>query len=142
MPVRIEVQPGKEIIESLSRGIVEFNRNAVADLEPNTAEVKFHAVARTDAGEVVGGLRGTCYWNTLHIELLWLSEAARGSGSGRELVQEAEQFAVANGCAKAWVETTSWQAKPFYEKLGYRLLATLEGRPKGHSSHYLAKDLS
>ncbi|AKQ43094.2 hypothetical protein CP97_02650 [Aurantiacibacter atlanticus] len=37
------------------------------------------------------------------------------------------------------VETTSWQAKPFYEKNGYRLIATLNNRPKGHSSHYLTK---
>ena len=54
---------------------------------------------------------------------------------------EAEDYARAQNCEKAFVETTSWQAKPFYEKQGYALMATLPDRPKGHASHYLAKSL-
>lgn len=59
-----------------------------------------------------------------------------------QILAVAEDFARAKGYEKAFVETTSWQAKPFYEKHGYDLLATLEGRPKGHSSHYLTNDLT
>tara|TARA_B000000460_G_C21277944_1_gene290429 strand:- start:28 stop:264 length:237 start_codon:yes stop_codon:yes gene_type:complete len=77
----------------------------------------------------------------LHIELLWLSATARGQGSGRQLIGKAEDFARELGCENALVETTSWQAKPFYEKNGYVLMGTLEGRPKGHASHYLTKSL-
>ncbi|MDX1702392.1 MAG: hypothetical protein R3250_17320, partial [Melioribacteraceae bacterium] len=53
----------------------------------------------------------------------------------------AERFAIENGYQKVFVETTSWQARPFYEKLGYMHLATLKDRPKGHASHYLTKEL-
>ena len=98
-------------------------------------------IARDDDDRVIGGLRGTCYWNTLHIELLWLDECARGAGAGAAILAQAEQFARAQACENALVETTSWQARPFYEKYGYALLATLEGRPKGHASHYLSKSL-
>ena len=142
MPVRIERKPSDEIAKAMSDGIARFNRGAIPDLEPNEAEVRFHAVATDDDGELVGGLRGACYWNTLHIELLWLSERARGTGAGTQVIAAAEQFARDNGCGLALVETTSWQARPFYEKLGYRLMATLEGRPIGHATHYLRKDLS
>lgn len=142
MPVTIERDPPAETVTALSEGIIAFNRRAIPDLEPNEAEVRFHVVARDEAGSLVGGLRGACYWNTLHIELLWISEAARGSGVGREIIAAAEDFAREQDCQKSLVETTSWQAKPFYEKNGYRVLATLEGRPKGHFSHYLAKDLN
>lgn len=141
MPIRIELDPAKGVAARLSQGIAEFNREAIPDLEPNEAEIRFHVVATSNDGELIGGLRGACYWNTLHIELMWLSDKARGSGTGRQVIQKAEAFAREKGCEKALVETTSWQARPFYEKNGYTLLATLEGRPKGFASHYLAKTL-
>ena len=53
-----------------------------------------------------------------------------------------EAFAVRTGCEKALVETASWQAKPFYEKNGYTLMATLEEGPRGHASHYSSKTLA
>ena len=141
MRVVVEPELDPEIAATLSAGIVEFNRASVPDLEANEAETRFHVVASDDDGKVIGGLRAACYWNTLHIELLWLSENARGNGMGRQIIAEAEAFATHQGCEKALVETTSWQARPFYEKMGYELLATLEGRPKGRASHYLAKTL-
>ena len=142
MPIEIQLEPTKGVAARLSQGIVEFNRGAIPELEPNEAEIRFHVVATGETGELIGGLRGACYWNTLHIELMWLSDEARGSGIGKQVIKQAEEFASEKGCGKALVETTSWQARPFYEKNGYTLLATLEGRPKGHASPYLAKTLS
>lgn len=142
MPITIELKPTLEVRTALSQGIIDFNRNTIADLEPNDAEIRFHVIATNEQDELIGGLRASCYWNTLHIELLWLSDPARGRGTGAKILAAAEDFARAKGCEKAFVETTSWQAKPFYEKNSYDLLATLEGRPRGHSSHYLTKDLT
>lgn len=139
MKVEIERDPSESDTELLSRGIIAFNENAVKNLEPNESEKRFHVMARDDQGTIRGGIRATCYWNTLHIELLWLSPDVRGHGIGRELIEQAERFARENNCEIALVETTSWQAKPFYEKHGYDLIATLNDRPKGHSSHYLTK---
>lgn len=141
MPIAIEINPAAEVFQALSTGIVDFNRSTISDLEPVEAEVRFHVIATDDDEKLIGGVRAACYWNTLHIELLWLSETARGQGSGRQLIGKAEDFARELGCENALVETTSWQAKPFYEKNGYVLMGTLEGRPKGHASHYLTKSL-
>lgn len=142
MPIAIELNPTSEVKRALSQGIVDFNRNTIAELESNDAEIRFHVVATSDQDELIGGLRASCYWNTLHIELLWLSALARGRGMGARILAEAEEFARIRGYEKALVETTSWQAKPFYEKNGYDLMATLKGRPKGYSSHYLTKSLT
>ena len=141
MNVEISLDTSEEDARALSDGIVAFNLGSIPSLEPNEQEVRFHVLAKDHTGSVVGGLRGACYWNTLHIELLWLSDAVRGTGIGREIIGKAEGFAQQNGCENALVETTSWQAKPFYEKNGYKLMATLEGRPRGHASHYLTKTL-
>ena len=142
MNIEIERNHSRHDTDLLSRGIVSFNEQAVSDLEPIDEEKRFHVLARDSEGSLQGGIRATCYWNTLHIELLWISETARGAGIGRKLMQKAEAFARECGCENAFVETTSWQARPFYEKNGYNHTATLEDRPKGHSSHYLTKVLA
>ncbi len=141
MTIEVTTQLDPIASKTLSDGIVRYNRASVPDLEPNEAEVKFFVYAKNAKNQVTGGIRATCYWNTLHIELLWLSEECRGEGIGKRLIESAENFAKTHNCEKAFVETTSWQAKPFYEKNGYVLLASFNGRPKGHSTHYLTKDL-
>ena len=141
MQIEVTRKPAEADAATLSRGIQDFNALTVPDLEAVEDEVRFFVLARDEDGALIGGMRACCYWNTLHIELTWLSDAGRGRGMGKRLMQAAEEKARALGCEKALVETTSWQARGFYEKCGYALLATLEGRPKGHASHYLAKEL-
>ena len=80
MLVTIDRDPPEAIRLALSQGIAGFNRDTIPDLEPNEAEIRFHAIATDEEGDLLGGLRGACYWNTLHIELLWLSDRARNSG--------------------------------------------------------------
>lgn len=139
MNVEIEQEPSVSDMELLSRGIMAFNEETIQDLEPIDAEKRFHVMARDAEGVLKGGIRASCYWNTLHIELLWLAPEVREGGVGRHLIDQAEAFARENKCENALVETTSWQAKPFYEKNGYQHMATLHNRPKGHASHYLTK---
>ena len=141
MKIQLTTNPREEESQVLKDGITTYNKTTIPELEPNEAEVKFSVFARNDKEEITGGIRAICYWNTLHIELLWLSEECRGKGVGNNLIKTAEEFALANNCEKAIVETTSWQAKPFYEKNGYQLVATLNDRPKGHATHYLTKNL-
>ncbi|MGJ8537090.1 MAG: GNAT family N-acetyltransferase [Parasphingopyxis sp.] len=133
--------PSEKDADVLSRGIIRFNSEAIPDLEPPDSEKKFFVFAKSENGKVLGGIRATCFWNTLHIELLWLSEESRGMGIGKKLIEDAERHALQNQCENAFVETTSWQAKPFYERNGYKHMATLNNRPKGHASHYLSKSL-
>lgn len=141
MNIEVTTTPHPQDAKTISQGIVEFNQTTIPDLEPIEKEVKFFVFAKNKLEEVVGGIRATCFWNTMHIELLWLSNDCRGKGIGRQLMTKAENFAKEIGCEKVFVETTSWQAKPFYEKVGYQHIATLNDRPKGHASHYLTKHL-
>ena len=55
-------------------------------------------------------------------------------------MQAAEEEAKRMGCLHALVDTFSFQARPFYEKQGYRLQMTLDDFPmKGMQRHYLSK---
>lgn len=131
-----------EDAKTISQGIVDFNRRAQPTLEAVEDEVRFFVFARDAAGAVTGGIRAACYWNTLHIELVWLAESCRGSGAGSRMLHMAEDFAREHGCELALVETTSWQAKGFYEKAGFAPIATVHGRPRGQSTHTLLKRLA
>ena len=141
MQFELTTAPAAADARALSEGIVAFNHATIPDLEPISAEVRFFVFLRDDAYAVIGGLRGACYWNALHVELLWLSEAARGAGVGRELIARAEAFAREQGCELALVQTTGWQARPFYEKCGYACFGTVDNMPRGSATHYLRKAL-
>lgn len=86
-------------------------------------------VARVEQGrapEVVGGLVGETRWGGCHVDTLWVSEQQRGADMGTRLMAAAEAEAQARGCTVAYLETMHFQARPFYEKLGYTLDWTLE----------------
>ena len=70
-----------------------------------------------------------------------LPEEARGQGTGRRILIAAEEEAVRRGCRYAWLDTFSFQARGFYEKLGYSVFGTLEDYPAGHSRYFLRKTL-
>ena len=141
MKIELSTTPLEEDAKTISQGLVDFNHEMVPDLEPQDAAINFSIFAR-DEGRIIGGLRAVCFWNTLHIELTWVAREARGSGIGKIMMEKAEQFACEHGIEQALTETTDWQAKPFYEKMGYRLMGTIQDYPKGHACHFLTKKLS
>jgi GNAT superfamily N-acetyltransferase/predicted enzyme related to lactoylglutathione lyase len=98
--------------------------------------------ARDRQGAVVGGVVGTVNWNWLHVTLAWVAEPARRSGLGRRLLGTLEDEARRRGCRHVHLDTFSYQARPFYEHLGYEVFATLEDYPPGHRRFFLRKCLA
>jgi ribosomal protein S18 acetylase RimI-like enzyme len=95
---------------------------------------------RDRQGHLMGGLVTSMYWGWLEIEYLWLDERLRGQGYGREMMVRAETEAKARGCGRAFVRTFSFQAKRFYEKLGYEVVGELKDYPPGQTLFWLRKD--
>ena len=130
-----KVEPADEAI--VIRGLLAFNE---ARLGPSGEQpVKF--VARDSAGTVVGGILGHTRWRWLYIAKLWVDERVRGQGLATRLMAAAEDLARSRGCTDVSLDTFDYQARPFYEKLGYELFGTLEGYPPGSRQHYLRKRL-
>jgi GNAT superfamily N-acetyltransferase len=96
---------------------------------------------KSGRGEWLGDLMGHLWGGWLYVRFLWVSSSVRGCGHGTRLLGAAEEYAVERGCVAATLETTSFQARPFYEKLGYEVFATLEDYPLGHSKFFLRKQL-
>ena len=122
----------------LWNGLIRYNRK--------TAE-PFHytrtvLTVRSAAGSVLGGLILQSYWKESYVELLWLSERARRLGYGRRLMQEAERRARRRGSRLMHLNTYSFQAPGFYEKLGFKRVGGMQGSPAGESRHFYVKHLS
>jgi len=64
----------------------------------------------------------------------------RGAGLGRQLIAQAEEEATVRcDCHGVWLDTFSWQARGFYEKLGYSLFGKIDDDPMGHQGFFLKK---
>lgn len=96
---------------------------------------------RDRKNRVVGGVIGHVFGGWLYVELLWVEESLRNKGNGTKLLKMVENEAVKLGCKYAHLDTFSFEARPFYEKHGYTLFATLDNYPEGHSKHFLKKKL-
>jgi GNAT superfamily N-acetyltransferase len=97
---------------------------------------------RDEHGTLVGGVYGHINWNWLSVGRVWVSEALRGSGYGRQLMAAIEQAAKGRGCTYAHLDTFSFQARPCYEALGYEVFGTLDDYPPGYQLFFMKKVLT
>jgi GNAT superfamily N-acetyltransferase len=96
---------------------------------------------KDEGGNTVGGLWGKTSYDWLFVEFLAVPEAWRGRDIGTRLMREAEQIARARGCCGLWLDTFAFQARGFYEKLGFSVFGTLEDHPVGSRRFFLSKRL-
>ena len=116
-------------------GLAAYNRQHA---DPGVAG-PLAVLLKNGAGETVGGLWGATLFAWLNIELLFVPEAMRGASVGSALLARAESLAQARGCVGAALDTYSFQARGFYEKLGYSLVGTIDECPPGGSRYFLHK---
>lgn len=141
MNLVVTTSPTEEDLKALSVGIGSFNKDYLPDEVGFEKDTRFAVIAKDENGKVLGGIRANAFWNYCTIELLWLSKEIRGLGLGSNLMEAAEKFAKDKGFGYMRTETLSFQAKPFYEKLGYKVFGELPDYPKGHTTYCLVKEL-
>jgi len=124
---------------AVREGLFRFNKNKASNLDHSKPIPIF---MRDRKNRVVGGVIGYVYDGWLHIDLLWIEESFRNRGNGTKLLKMIENEAVKCGGKYVELDTFSFQARPFYEKHGYTVFATLDNCPEGHSKHFLKKKLA
>ena len=92
-------------------------------------------------GKKLAGLTGKTFGNWLCINYLFVSENLRNQGIGSKIMISAENEARNRGCKYVFVDTFSFQAPAFYEKLGYRCVFSLTDYPYTEERHYYIKEL-
>lgn len=75
-----------------------------------------------DGSEIVGILRYNLFWQTIpFLDLIYIDEAFRGKGFGRQMMQNWEEKMLRLGYPHVMLSTQEDEdAKYFYERLGYR----------------------
>jgi len=134
---KFEATPTAEDVRAIYAGLRSFNQQHA----PADQYQPLVIVLRDEAGGVVGGLAGDTYWGWLHVDALWLDEPARGLDFGTHMLQMAELEALQRGCRHAHLDTMSFQARPFYEKMGYTVFGVLDDLPQGQQRIFMQKDL-
>ena len=139
MPIlTVEVPADGASTDAVTRGLRTWNSQFI-DTSP---AARFNIVMRDEHDVIVGGCLCETRWNWLYVDVLWVSDSFRGEGFGTELLAAAESEARKHGCTRAYLDTLSFQARPFYESLGWTLFGTQEGYPPGQTRFFLQKDIS
>lgn len=93
-----------------------------------------------EAGALIGGVTGQTSWDNLIVDYLWVDDSHRGHGLGRQLIEPIEAEARERGATWAWLSTFDFQARGFYQELGYRVVGRLDDYPPGHTYYWMRHD--
>jgi predicted N-acetyltransferase YhbS len=134
-----------EIVETLDKELVQFIDKKLDEFNFarwEVKEVKPLAVKVTESnGEIVAGSSGRTFGYWLLLDTLWVSEHLRGQDLGSKILDQMETSAKNRGCKFILLDTLNFQAKPFYEKHGYKLQWTQNFYPKVGCKYFMVKEI-
>jgi|SwirhisoilCB3_FD_contig_41_3129641_length_768_multi_2_in_0_out_0_1 GNAT superfamily N-acetyltransferase len=136
MAINFSIDEDPKTVEAIIEGIKGFNKRFVDAPPPQ----KFNVAVRDDGGTVVGGVAATLGAGSMYLEVVWNGDAIRGKGHGRKMIQMVEEEGKRRGAQDSWLYTMSFQARPFYEKLGYKVVGEVPF-PGGHQRIVMWKAL-
>jgi GNAT superfamily N-acetyltransferase len=134
--VLVENPPAPQV-DQIFAAIRAYNHPWVGEWNP----LRIAFFAHDPQGHFLGGIYGIIARGWFFLDGLAVSEPVRDQGLGTQLLQAAEGEARQHGCHHAWLETYSFQARPFYERHGYTVFGTLDDYPIGHSRYFMQKAL-
>jgi len=133
------------VSDSAEHGDLQFLEEQINEFNFATTGIRdarlLVILLRDSAGRIYTGLSGHTWGGVGEVRFLWVDEAKRRSGIGRELLRAAEQEARSRGCKKMVLSTHSFQAPEFYRKHGYAAVGEFADDPRGYASIFLEKAL-
>jgi GNAT superfamily N-acetyltransferase len=137
--IALKLDPTPADIDAVLLGLIAYNDEA-SRRDAGYQPFALHLLD-PDTGAPVGGMSGYAVYDWLFIQLFHVPATLRGKGQGRALMARAEAFARERNCIGIWLDTYSFQARPFYEKLGFTVFGTLEDHPIGGRRFFMQKRL-
>jgi GNAT superfamily N-acetyltransferase len=120
---------------AVNQGFVEFNGSQGQE----SARRPIALASYMADGELAGALDGYVFFDWLTVSRLWVARNARGRGLGSELMLAAESIAKNLSCVGSTLSTYDFQARPFYEKLGYEVFGVLADNPRRSERFFMRK---
>ena len=110
--------PQPEAAQAFSDGLDAYNRATIGYVDAAPLHI---LVTDPETGALLGGVSGRTSYGTLFVNLVYLPDA---------------------GCRTGILNTISFQAPDFYQRLGWRVFGEIPGDPDGVARVFLTKDLS
>ena len=128
----------RDVAAHLLTRLMHFNEGQAGPMNKRNIAV----TVRNEDGQIIAGLAGEVFWNSLYVHLLWVDEEYRGQGYGGRLLRHVERLAVEASCDCVYLSTFEFQAPGFYAKQGYSVIGELPGVPRGSRRQWFSKTLS
>jgi GNAT superfamily N-acetyltransferase len=119
----------KEVIQA---ALASLRKHSAVSNGVLTEDKPFSVLAYIEE-RLVGGLIGKVFWNWLYADLVWVEEEFRSQGIGTRVMRAAEDRALKMKLTGIYLWTETWQAPPFYTRLGYTQFVEIKNFPPGHS---------
>lgn len=132
----VALDPGEDVAKAVEAGLTASS----AGIDGTRDQFPVQVAVRDDSRAILGGLVGRVWMQELYVNLIWMDASLRGRGHGKAMMALAEAEGRKLGAKRSWLHTLSWQARPFYEALGYHCFAEMP-LGDGHHRYFMRKDL-
>ena len=138
----LDIQPRHDLspaeIDAVEDDIYDHNRRATG----RDDGLGLGFTIEDEAGRTIGVAAGYSWAGVSELKQMWIDEAYRGRGYGRQLLDAFVAEAARRGVRRIWVASYDFQAPAWYENAGFERMAEFAGWPEGHSNVILCKTLS
>jgi N-acetylglutamate synthase-like GNAT family acetyltransferase len=114
MQITLNNSPSYSEIHQIRQGLSAYNVAKVPELVDLPSD-EFVVVLR-EGGKIIGGTVCSFDWGWLYFDNVYVDEVQRGRGLGRLIMDASESYAAERGIKNAFLFTTGFQAKPFYDQ--------------------------
>lgn len=133
----VDENPPSDKIQLIRQHLIAYNTSHSRIEEGREVALFLEDAAGQLHGGVVAWIWGAC----MEIEYAAVDASLRGAGWGRKLFQRVDAVAAAWGCRTIVLDTYTFQAPEFYQKIGFHRLAAVAGYPGGIMKIYMIKHL-
>lgn len=127
----------EHITQKIYEGLKSYNESKIGNYvrEPYTLYIK------SEDDKVVAGVSGDILPPICGVHMVWVEQSLRNQGVGTQMFKQLENYAKDKGCEFVQADTSEFQARQFYEGLGYEIIASLPRNFKGHDTYIFRKSL-
>ncbi len=136
----LTIQFVDDLTAELKRKVLD-GLNQQAAHKKNLAPMAPFAFQAYENEVVIGCLSGFTIYGSAYVDLLYVEEAYRGQSVGIQLIQHLEEWVRTQSIQFITLNTFDFEARPFYEKLGYRVEFERHGYDNQSTLYFMIKHL-
>lgn len=141
--LRIEKDNKKDVQGYVWFGLHKYNQKHCEFISKNSSYAHNNEINGDfiiyENEKVIGGALGKIIFGWYELTDFYIDEPYRKQGLGSKVIKKIEEFAKENNALGVKIESWSFQAPKFYQKLGYTVWGEFKDCPPGAIHYYLYK---